>query len=191
MSEDILNELNKFKDTYYSENKKNNIFNKKEQKYDVAKEILTKFDINLLLQKTAFIIPKTNKIFVNYQIFKQFACPDNYEIFVKYIQNKIPFLINQYGSFECHIDIDTFTISAAERYKGVIEVFCRDVFEITFTDYLNHIYIYNVPTMIDKIAKILLKLIDKETKDKIVLVNKEDSNRIVPEFKKHAYRTEL
>lgn len=191
MSDDILNDLNKFKDTYYSENKKKGIFNKKEQKYEVAKEILTKFDINLLLQKTAFIIPNTNKIFVNYQIFKQFACPDNYELFVKYVQNMIPLLIKQYGSFECHIDINTFTISAAERYKGIIQVFCRDVFEISFTEHLERIYVYNVPTMIDKISKILLKLIDKETKNKIALVNNEDSNRIVPEFKKYSFRTEI
>lgn len=180
MSEDILNELNKFKDTYYSENKKRGFFNKKEQKYDVAKEVLTKFDINLLLKRTAYVIPNTNKLFVNYKIFKQFAHPDNYDLFVKYVQNKIPSLIKHYGSFECHVDIDTFTISAAERYKGVIQVFCRDVFEISFTDYLNHIYVYNIPTMIDKISSILFKIIDKETKDKIVLVNKHDSNKIVP-----------
>jgi len=191
MSNNILDELNKFKDTYYSENKKVGFFNKKEQKYDIAKEILTKFDINLLLQKTVFVIPNTNKLFVNYKIFKQFAHPDNYELFVKYVQNKIPNLIKKYRYFECHIDIDTFTISAAERYKGVIEVFCRDVFEISFTDYLNAIYIYNVPSTIDKISKMLFKLIDKETKDKIMLVGKDESMRIVPEFIKHSYRSEL
>ena len=191
MSEDILNELNKFKNTYYNENKKATFFNKKGQKYDIAKEVLTKFDINLLLQKTAYVIPNTNKLFVNYQIFKQFAHPENYELFVKYVQNKIPFIIDKYGSFECHIDIDTFTVSAAERYKGVIEVFCHDVFEISFTKYLTYIYVYNIPSMIDNISILLFKLIDKETKDKIKLVSKSDSINIIPEFKKFSRRTEL
>ena len=191
MSEDILNELNKFKNTYYSENKKAVFFNKKGQKYDIAKEVLTRFDINMLLQKTAYIIPNTNKLFVNYQIFKQFAHPENYELFVKFVQNKIPPIIDKYGSFECHIDIDTFTVSAAERYKGVIEVFCQDVFDISFTKYLKYIYVYNVPSMIDNISLLLFKLIDKEIKDKIKLVSKSDSIQIIPGFKKYSFRTEL
>ena len=175
MSKDILNDLNEFKNKYYNENKKKSIFNKNEQKYELAREVLSKFDINMLLKKTAYIIPNTNKLFVNYQIFKQFAHPENYEIFVKYVQNMIPFLIEKYGEFECHIDIDTFTISAAERYKGVIQVFCRDVFEVSFTEYLKHIYVYNIPSMIDK----------------IVLVNKDDNNDIINEFKKYSFRTQL
>lgn len=191
MSKDILNDLNEFKNKYYNENKKKSIFNKNEQKYELAREVLSKFDINMLLKKTAYIIPNTNKLFVNYQIFKQFAHPENYEIFVKYVQNMIPFLIEKYGEFECHIDIDTFTISAAERYKGVIQVFCRDVFEVSFTEYLKHIYVYNIPSMIDKIATVLFKIIDKETKDKIVLVNKDDNNDIINEFKKYSFRTQL
>ena len=111
MSKDILNDLNEFKNKYYNENKKKSIFNKNEQKYELAREVLSKFDINMLLKKTAYIIPNTNKLFVNYQIFKQFAHPENYEIFVKYVQNMIPFLIEKYGEFECHIDIVKVSIS--------------------------------------------------------------------------------
>ena len=74
---------------------KKNVFQKKAQKYEVAKEITSRFDINMLLQKTAYIIPNTNKVFVNYQMFKQFAQPDNYELFVKYVQNLVAIIIDE------------------------------------------------------------------------------------------------
>jgi len=191
MSQNILEDLDKFKDKYYSENKKKSVFNRKSQKYEMAKELLTKFDINLLLQKTAYVIPESNKLFVNYQIFKQFAHPDNYELFVKYVQSFIPPLISKYNTFECHVDIDTFTISAAERYKGVIQVFCRDIFEVSFTDHLDGIYIYNPPTMLDKISIIILKFLEPATKEKIRIVSKSNSKEIVEKLKSYSFRRTL
>lgn len=179
MSESLLNDLNKFKNTYYVENKPN-IFQKKAQKYEVAKAISSRFDINILLQKTVYIIPDTNKLFINYLMFKQFAQPDNYELFVKYVQDLVTILINKKGSFECHLNIDSFTISAAERYKGVIEKF--NECEIGYTDYMDAIYVYNSPTIFEKISKIIFSLLDKPTVNKIRMVNKTDSNIIVANF---------
>jgi hypothetical protein len=188
MSESLLNELNKFKDTYYIENKKK-IFQKKSQKYEVAKEITSRFDINVLLQKTAYIIPNTNKVFVNYLMFKQFAQPDNYELFVKYVQNLVYIVIDKKKSFECHINIESFTISAAERYKGVIKTFSEGVFG--YTENMDAIYVYNSPLMIEKISKVFLQFIDQSIKNKITLVNKTDGEEIVTSFKKYSFRSEL
>lgn len=188
MSESILDDLNKFKDTYYRENK-TNVFQKKAQKYEIAKAVTDCFDINILLQKTAYIIPNTNKIFINYLILKQFLQPDNYELFVKYVQNLVSVVINKNGSFECHLNIESFTISAAERYKGVINKF--NECEIGYIDYMDAIYIYNSPTIIDTISKILLSVIDQTVKKKIQRVNKSDSEHIIPSFLNLSFRKEL
>jgi hypothetical protein len=179
MSESLLDELSKFKDLYYNKNKKN-IFKTKEQKYEVARAVTNRFDINILLQKTAYIIPNTNKIFINYLIFKQFAEPDNYVLFVKYVQNLVSIVIDKKNTFECHINIDSFTISAAQRYKGVIGTFTERVFG--HTDHMDAIYVYNPPVMIEKISKLLLHLLDQSTKNKLTLVKKTDSKDIVSNF---------
>jgi hypothetical protein len=179
MSESLLNELSKFKDLYYNENPKK-IIQKKAQKYELARSIAVRFDINILLQKTAYIIPETNKIFINYIIFKQFAEPNNYALFVKYVQNLVSIVIEKKQTFECHINIDSFTISAAERYKGVIGVFTEGVFG--HTDHMDAIYVYNSPVMIAKISKLLLHLIDQPTKNKVTLVNKTVSEFMVYGF---------
>jgi len=181
MSESLLDDLSKFRDAYYNENKKK-IFKNKSQKYEVAREITSRFDINILLQKTAYIIPNTNKVFVNYLMFKQFAQPDNYELFVKYVQNLVSVVININKTFECHVNIDSFTISAAERYKGVIHKFSEGVFG--YTEYMDAIYVYNPPTMIEKISKLILNLLDQSTKSKIIVVNKLDSEKIIASFRK-------
>lgn len=188
MSESLLNDLNKFKDTYYSENKKS-VFQKKAQKYEIAKEITSRFDINILLQKTAYIIPNTNKVFVNYTMFKQFAQPDNYELFVKYVQNLVSIIIDKKNTFECHINIESFTISAAERYKGVIQTFSESVFG--YTENMDAIYVYNAPSMIEKISKIFVQFLDQTVKNKIILVNKIEGEETVANFKKFSFRNEL
>jgi len=190
MSENLLSDLEKFKNTYYKENKKCVIF-KKSQKYDYAKHVTTKFDINILLQKTAYIIKGTNKIFINYPVFKQYAHPDNYELFVNYVQNLIPFIIDKWGTFECHVNINNFTVTAAERHKEVIRIFCSKCFDISYTDHLNHIYVYNTSSTLDKISGILLHLVDTDTRKKIVLVNKNDSTEPVNNFIKSGLMTTL
>ena len=188
MSEDLMKELDKYKNNFYRENKKS-VFTKKSQKYELAKEITSKFDVNILLQKTAYIIPNTNKLFVNYKMFKQFAQPDNYELFVKYVQNLVHVIIKKRSNFECHIDIDSFTISAAERYKGVVQIFCKEVFG--FTEYMGGVYVYNSPTMIDKISKVFMHFLDQELRDKIIIVKKEGSEKTIAEFKQYSFRRQL
>lgn len=180
MSESLINELSKFKDTYYNENKKN-IFQYKTQKYELAKMIASSFDINTLFNKTAYLIPNTNKLFVNYQIFKQFAEPGIYGLFIKHIQNRVNVLIDKYKTFECHIDIESFTVSAAERYKGLIDKFNEEV--LCYTDYMDAIYIYNSPNMIETIYKVLSKFIDPPVRSKIILIKKSDSESVVAGFR--------
>ena len=181
MSESLLDDLIRFKELYYTENKKS-IFQKKAQKYEVATAIANCFDVNMLLQKSAYIKPNTNIVFVEYPMFKQFAQPNNYELFVKYVQNLVSIVIETNKTFECHINIDTFTISAAERYKGVIQAFNEGVFG--YTEYMDAIYIYNSPIMIEKISKVLLNLLDPTTKKKFKLVKNTDTEDVVVNFNK-------
>ncbi len=172
MSDQLLGDLEKFKETYYTDNPKNRIF-KKQQKFDLADKITEEFDIRILLERAVFIIPGTNKVFLDYPIMKLFVNPHNYMDLIRHTQALLPECIQQYGSFECHLNIDTFTATAAERHKELVRLF-RDYDDGNndYTDYMTKIVVLNTPSSIDVIAKILMKFIEPEIKAKIMLVSK-------------------
>lgn len=181
MSSNILEELEKYKQSYYSENKKNLIF-KKDQKMEVASKIASEFNVDELLKKTVYIIHGTNKMYVDYLVFKLYAHPTNYLQFVEYTQSLIPECIRKYGTFECHINLSTFTVSAAERYKQIVEIFnvvgLRN--DTDYSNQLTHLYVYNTPSAVDHISKIIFCLIEPALRNKIVLYNKAESVLLNP-----------
>ena len=173
MSQDnIANDLERFKSQYYTDNKKNMVF-KKDQKMDLANKVCTEFDVNQLIQKTIYIIKDTNKIYMDYLLFKIFANPSMYEAFISHVQEISMWCIERYGTFECHLSIDTFTVTAAERYQGLVHLFCSQPIDgFDYTGHMTHLYVYNVPSSIDVISKIMLKFVDPLVKAKIVPYSK-------------------
>ena len=177
MSDDLLNELEKFKSQYYSDNKKNMIF-KSTQKNHLANSICEQFGTDDLFIRTSFIIPNTNKIYITYPLLKLFANPSNYEQFTNYVQSLFLRCINQYGSFECHVNLESLTVTAVERNKKLIEIFARDPSEnggIEYTSYLTTLCMYNTPNVIDNIRQIISYLIEPELMNKITTYNKKES----------------
>jgi len=169
-----MNDLERFKSTYYTDNKKKTVF-KAAQKTDLAHRVCEQFGLTELFKSSAFIIPNTPKIYINYPALKMFMNPSNYEEYVAYTQSLFVYCIQQYGYYECHINFDTLTISAVERHKKLVEIFARDPIEhggIEYTKFLSNVYIYNTPSLIDNITKILAVFIEKEILDKVTKYNK-------------------
>ena len=181
MSDNLLNDLEKFKSSYYSENKKNVLF-KKDQKMDMASKISTEFNLDTLICKTIYILPGKNEIYFDYNVFKMFAHPSNYLSFVTYTQMLIVQCIQACGSFVCHMNINSFTASAAERYKGVLELF-NTITERDDTNYspkMTKLHVYNTPSSLEHIYKLISGLIDPEVRSKIVFHNKAESALLNP-----------
>jgi hypothetical protein len=152
------------------------VFFKKDQKMDLANKVCTEFDITQLINKTIYIISGTNKIYVDYTIFKLYANPSIFEIIITHVQDLSMRLIQEYGVFECHLNIDTFTVTAAERYQNIIHMFCNQPLDgFDYTDVMTNLFVYNVPSSIDVISKILLKFVDPTVKAKIVAYNKAET----------------
>jgi hypothetical protein len=172
----LLDQMEKFKSDFLQCEGKNNFF-KKSQKLDCAKKMSQTFNLQDMIQKTVFIIPGTNKITFDYTVFKLYACPDNYNEIIDYIIRLYDCLLLQYSAFEANIILDSFTISAAERYKGVIQLFCSKCMN-TQTKYSNlteKINIYYTPSMMESISTLLKPFIDKELGERIVLFSKAES----------------
>ena len=162
---------------YYANNTRNTLF-KSNQKMDCAAEISQKIDIQTLLEKTAFIIPETNQVFFDYTIFKLYANPSNYPAIVQRTLLLFRTCIETYGTFEAHINMKSFSISAAQRYRDMINFFCEECFKsnLGYSPRITQMCIYHTPNMVDSISALLLPFIEKNVQDKIVLISKQDSD---------------
>ena len=179
MSEPMLDEkVKKLQEQYYANNNKN-LFFKNKQKIDCAALVCDNIPIETLLSNTIYIINDTNQVFVDYTIFKLFATPQNFEIITSAIISTLQDRIEKYDSFQLHINLNTFTVSALERYKTMIKHFCDKCLssETRYSKKMDKTFIYSPPNSFDAIVKTLKPFIDPFVYDKLILC---DSTTIFP-----------
>ena len=180
-NETILQKMNEVQNNFYSSNQKNTFF-KKSQKIDCAKEVCNNIDVNEMIAKTIYVIPGTNKIYMDYTIFKLFAHPEIFDLIIQHIINTCRYLVTYYGSLEAYINLDSFSVSAAERYRGLIQKYCNNCLHenTDFAILLTKLNILNTPSVIEMIVKIIKPVIDKSVVNKVVFHKKnEESNNII------------
>jgi len=182
-SDELFTQMEKFKNDYLINQGKNNFF-KKTQKNACAKELCNSFNLQEMMGKTIYIIPNTNKILFDYTVFKLYAHEDNYETFVNYVIELYDNLLKIYANFETHIILHTFTVSAAERYKTIIQLFCKRCMNSTtkYSKLITKNHIYYTPSMMESIATLLKPFIDKDIINNILLISKADSPTILNEL---------
>jgi len=177
MSSDSLVEMmEKYQQEYYQSQGKNMFF-KKSQKQDCAKGVSQTFPLEDMLQRTIFIVPGKNKLVFDYTIFKFFATSDNFEAIIQRVIETYDLLLREYPTFEVHIVLEGFTISAAERYKSVIQLFCNKCMtsETRYTQYITSMYLYYTPSMMESISALLKPFIDPDISQRIVMFSKVES----------------
>jgi hypothetical protein len=179
-SSSLVDLMEKCKEEYYQKENKN-IFFKKGQKLDCAKKISETFSLEDMLNATVYILPNTNKIVFNYPIFKLYANNDVYNIVIQKVITLYDILLTTYTTFEVHISLDTFTITAAERYKSIIQLFCEKCMN-SQTSYIQHLqgmYVYYTPSMIESISTLLKPFIDASILHRITYYSKGDSKSLL------------
>lgn len=184
MSENnLLKQVEEFQTTYYSQNQKNFFF-KSKQKMDCASQISQVFDINHLLEKTVYLVPDSNRVYFDYTIFKLYGNPENYMLVVNYVLSVLTHCINKYGEYELHVNLNSFTITAAERYRSVIELFCNECLkkQTRYASKLIKMYIYNSPNMIEHVTGLFGNLIDPLIRERLVIYNKEETGSKIEEL---------
>jgi proliferating cell nuclear antigen len=159
----IYESMEKIQQQYYNNNNKNILF-KKSQKLDCATKLCQspEFHLETAIKNTVYILPDSNRIFFNYEIFKYYGNPENYEVIVNYILSLILLCISKYSSFEFHTNINSFTISAAERYKPAIQIFVTKCLanNTEFSKLLTKMHVYNSPSIMNEISRLLKPMID-------------------------------
>lgn len=177
-TDELISKMEKFKNNYYKSEGKN-MFVKKNQKLEFAKKMSQTFNLEDMIQRTVFVIPGTNKICFDYTIFKLYACPDNYEQIMNYIIGLYDFILLKYPNFEANIMLNSFTMSAAERYKLAIQQFCNRCITSKYADLITSINIYYTPYMIETISALLKPFVDVNVVKRVVLFSKEESAELI------------
>ena len=177
---EFINKITNLRNQYYSDSGKN-IFFKNKQKMECATNICNSIGIEQIIDKTAYCIPNTNKVFFDYTIFKIYATPDNYDRIVSHALLQCRHNISNHGNFEIHINLNTFTVSACERYKDIIQIFCNECLRSNtrYSINLSKLIVYNSPNMIDSISRIILPFIDPIVRNKITLFSKTESDMLL------------
>ena len=176
----LKKDVQKLQNDFYNINSKN-IFFKNKQKLNCAQVITENYDLDTLLKNTVFVIANTNKIFMDYTIFKLYANPNNYNSIISHIYNSIKICIDQFGSYEIHTNLDSFTITSCERYKDIIKMYC-DMCLNNSTEFnikLVKLYLYNMPNLFETISNTLNPFIDKIVLSKMIKYNKIETRKIL------------
>lgn len=176
MNKELTEKLEELKNNYYQTNQKKRIF-KNAQKKDCAENICNNVDINVLLQNTFTTYPNSSVIYLHYPIFKTYANDNNIETMTNYLFSIIRSHVNNYGGYEMHINLDTYTVTAHERYKNMFIVFfdmCNKD-ELIFSDKLLKMNVYNCPSVINTLHSFFSRFIDKKVMGKITMYDKKNS----------------
>jgi len=126
----------------------------------------------VLFSKSAYIIPNKNHIFIDYPTFKQFGASCIQDEYSGYLMNLINDCLLQYSSFEIHANMQSFSITAAQKYNKLIYNFLQQM--VTNPNVMNRLsglYLYHMPKMVDSIVQLFSTFISNEhLRNKITIV---------------------
>jgi hypothetical protein len=172
----IREQIKEKQDEYYTINSKSILF-KTSQKNLCAEEITKQFIVSDLIKATVYQIPEKNIVYFDYLLFKTYVTPNIYETIIQTILELFTEIINDYGSYQVHANLDTFSMSAAHRYGDIIRDFCHKCLrsETRYANYMEKFCIYNTPSVMQNISKLFNPLINENVKKRIELIDKKES----------------
>ena len=164
--------LEEAKTKFYEQNQKNMIF-KNKQKLECAQTVSDNFDLKKMVECTAFIVPNRNILYYNYLVYKLYGNESNKLDLYHHMIRLIQIILEKYDTFEMHVNLKTFTISAAQRYYSVIASSFDE--NTILTDKMAKLVVYNTPGIISQLTTLLhpiikdvlprLEYFDKETSE--------------------------
>jgi hypothetical protein len=177
----LIDSIKKLEEDFYSKNKKC-LFMKNSQKKNCAGIIADSLSLNELISNTVYIIKDTNKIYINYSLFKTYATPANYQQIIDRFIDLIIITINAFSSFELHLDLKSLTATAIERYQHVFQLYNDSCIKrgIYYDDkIIDNVYMYYSPSVINILSILIMRFTDKSVKKKLISFSKTDSDKYI------------
>jgi len=176
----VLTQLTQMQTEYYENNSKHTLF-KRAQKMDCAASISNNCNIEQLVQHTVYIIPNTNRVYLDYTIFKMYASPQTYLPVAKEIIYLFEKCMAEYGNYSVHINLSSLTISGCERHKSILSLLVNQSVNTgkEYAELLNTCHIYNPPNAMDAVLRMSSPFMNPNIKNKIILHSKTDSEQLI------------
>lgn len=175
---DLQEKINKLRTNFTNDNKKG-LFSSKQFKFDCANTVVKNIELETLLDSTLVLLQNSNHLFFDYTIFKTYATPEIYDKIMKYAIDKISYCINKYGSYEMHVNLNTFSVSAFHRYKTIIEAYSYEcnTNHREFHDKIRTMHVYNIPTTIETISQLVGPMLPQIVRQKVIIYDKASSEK--------------
>ena len=135
-------------------------------------------DLNTTKIKTiVHIIPNSNKIYIDYQLFKQYANPSNYNILINEFASTINKIKESYKMYEIHVNLFKFTSKSMKDYYS----FSQLLYNMQACDMNDVICLvaYNVSLLVNSISQLFVKYVGAEFKNKLILHERDASNKLL------------
>jgi hypothetical protein len=124
--------------------------------------------------RQAMFVKEPNAIYFDYPTFKTFAQADMYNDFTNYTMYLMNNCISKHGSFEMHLNLKSFSVTAAQRYLELIRMFCTQCLQsdTEFSKLLTKMYVYNSPRILGSISSFFVGFVDEQVRSKIEFIKK-------------------
>ena len=166
----LTDQIAELQNQFYAQNTKSTFF-KNTQKIECAAAITQSIQIDELFKKTVYCVPNTNRVYFDYTIFKTYGHPGIYDQLMDYSLAIFTACIEAYGRFEIHINLQSFTMTAAQRYRDITQIFFTRCLQrnTVFYNHIDSLHIYNPPKMIDALSNLFSGFIDDTIRSKICI----------------------
>ena len=152
---------------------------KKKNKQQFKAIVLNDFELKFLLDQSFLV--KDEKILIKYTIIKNYANEQTFDRIIEHLLIKIRYIIKNYGKFEMHVNLDSYSITSHERIKNIYpRLFraCEDD-NILFSEKLVFLNVYNCPIVLRTLSSFFSPFINPIANEKITLYNKIDSKEML------------
>lgn len=175
-TDSFMQKISELQELYYSTNSKRS-FLKKQQKNDCANHVSNLVGTNHMLNHCIYAFDGY-KVYIDYTVFKTFVCPENYNLVVDYFINVIQSIINTFGKYQLYINLQTFTISALERYRSFILLLSSRCAAEQLEPFIEIFQIHNSPGFLTTTSNLLSPFMPDTVKKKMTFIHKNDSNNL-------------
>jgi hypothetical protein len=143
-------------------------------------QILLKHNITELLNDTVYVLPNTNILFIDYQLFKLFVIKELYPLVIQQFIQQLNELLKSYNTFEVHVNLKGLTVSSLQKYSGIFSLFYETCNKenIVFSKYITKCSLYNISNSIDAISKLIKQFVDDSVKKTVLFYNEKDSENM-------------
>ena len=180
MDSDLTNKIEELKKAYYQNNQKCVLF-KNKQKNECASTITNIIDTDTLFRNTIYTIGQSNQLYFDYTVFKTYMNNSIVNDVLDYTIKLMQKLIQTYGSFVFHVNMDTYSITAHERYKHIYSLFFESCTkrDVDFNHHVSYVYVYNSPKILITLSPFFSSFLGRSVVQNVKMYSKTESKTLL------------